>query len=60
LPEFKCPKCGSTYLAVEVKTWCNYEDNKPYEFDVEDVPYVEPIEHGSRICRDCTYKWEES
>jgi hypothetical protein len=33
----KCPECGETHIAVEVKTWCDYMDGEPFEFDDEDV-----------------------
>jgi hypothetical protein len=55
----KCPECGETHIAVEVKTWCDYMDGEPLEFDDEDVEYVEPIPGGERICRTCQHTWME-
>ncbi len=52
-----CPECGQTHIAVEVKTWCDFSEGEPDRFDDEDVPYVEPIPGGERICRGCQHQW---
>jgi acyl-CoA hydrolase len=58
----RCPRCGGTSFAVEVKTWvqicgaADHSDEYPHfadaEFDVEDAHYAEPIDGGEIICRN--------
>ena len=48
-----CPHCGHRRVAARVVTWADFEDGRPYEFDLEDLIYVEPIAGGSAICRRC-------
>jgi hypothetical protein len=52
---FKCSKCGSHDVAVEVRTWANFDEQGPCGFDDNDVAYVEPIPGGEVICRDCQH-----
>lgn len=53
----KCPKCEGTSIAVEVKTWCNFDRGEPRGFDEEDVESVEPSPGGECICRECQHRW---
>ena len=57
MEDIKCPNCGSTRVAAEVKAWANFEDGEPVDFDYDDVAYVEPINGGWRVCRDCEHLW---
>jgi hypothetical protein len=59
----RCPHCGGTAFAVEVKTWVNVEAAAEHSdqyprfagavFDPEDAHYAEPIDGGEIICREC-------
>jgi hypothetical protein len=54
-----CPKCGGTHIAVEVRSWADFEAGEPDHFDDEDIPTVEPITGGNAICRnqECVQTW---
>jgi hypothetical protein len=66
----KCPACGGTSFAVEVKTWVQVEraedssDEYPRfgdaEFDDEDADYAEPIPDGEIICRQCLTRFRNN
>lgn len=55
----KCPKCGCTNVAAEVRTWFDFTDDKPEEFDTQDSAYVELIPGGGIICKQCQHQWSE-
>lgn len=56
----ECPECHSSRIAVEVKSWADFEKGKPVAFDDEDVDYAEAIKGGQCICRDCQLMWRLS
>jgi len=51
--KYECPECGGTRIAMEVRTWFNFNEDGPEDFDPEDADYVEPIEGGDAICKNC-------
>ena len=68
----RCPECGGTSFAVEVKSWVNIDaaedhsdeyprfDSGSAEFDQEDAAYAEPLDDGDIICRSCGHAFKNT
>jgi ribosomal protein S27AE len=53
---WKCPKCGSTRLAVEVKVWCDLtQSEENFETEIQGQDHEWDVE-SQMICGECSYQ----